>query len=169
MLMFTCMAFAQTDNQNLNVAKEKKKYETVGLSYYGYKGANNYGIFGQTQGAKGWGIEYAFRSSFKKYGNYSLDLGVNYSLGLYKSEDISCFLTLGVGLSYRFFKAPKIDKNGKQKDKFDLESDVFANPRFKVFYKDFMVSLGYSLCSYTYHFGKDYRSEGLFISVGYNI
>lgn len=169
MLAVTSIMLAQTENLDSCVIKEKKSLKTIGASYYGYKGANNYGIFFQEKWSKGWGTEMSFRSCFKKYGNYSFDLGINYSYNLFEANDFRCSVTMGTGFSYRFYIAPEMDKKGNISDKFKNTTDIFLDPRLCFYYQDFMFTLGYSLCSNEWRFGKKERADGLLLSIGYCI
>lgn len=73
-------------------------------------------------------MEMGFRSSFKEYGNYSVDWGGNYSFLLYQEGDIHCFLTLGADASYRFYKKPKVDKKGKVSHELGSATAHFCRP-----------------------------------------
>ena len=169
LLSLVCSGFAQTSDFDSEDAGKSTIKNFVGLSYHGFKGANNFGVFAQTlkSNLKGWGMEYEFRSSFKKYGNYSIDWGVNYSFLLYHEGDIHCLLTLGAGPSFRLYKEPKVDKKGNISHKLKLTSDVFADPRISLIYKSFMLNVGYSMCSNQLRFDNDNRADGLLLGLGY--
>lgn len=169
LLLLVSSGFAQTSDFS-NEDERKTTFEkAIGLSYHSFKGANNFGFFSQMLNSKmkGWGLEWGFRSSFKEYGNYSVDFGPNYSFLLYQKGDIHCLLTLGAGLSYRFYKKPEVDKKGNVSHKLGFTVDVIADPRVCLIYKRLMLNIGYSMCSNEWRFDNDNRADGLLLEVGF--
>ena len=169
LLSLVSTGFAQTSDFSNEDGRKTTIKNAVGLSYHSFKGANNFGIFAQMLNPKmkGWGMEMGFRSSFKEYGNYSVDWGANYSLLLYQENDIHCLLTLGAGFSFRFYKKPEVDKKGNVSHKLGSATDIFADPRICLIYKRLMFIIGYSMCSNQWRFDNDNRADGLLLGVGY--
>lgn len=169
LLSLVSSGFAQTSDSNNEDGSNTTIKNAAGLSYHSFKGANNFGVFVQSLNSKmkGWGLEMGFRSSFKEYGNYNVDWGINYSFLLYQEGDFHCLLTLGAGLSYRFYKEPKVDKKGNVSHKLSSTADIFADPRICLIYKRFMLNVGYSMCSNQWRFDNDNRADGVLLGVGY--
>lgn len=131
-----------TATDKKNVSKDIKTY---GLMFWtfddGNKGSENYGYFSESLTYNGLGTEFAIRTVFKKYSNYNTELGLNYTLGIYRDENIAMMLIGSFSpLSLRLQDTYDFDK-GNYKTCLYWDSYFSVRSSFK-FWK-FGISLGY--------------------------
>ena len=159
------------DGQNVSNDDEEETLGIFNLVYYGFDGFQNYGISDYWLNPNSIGFEFNIRMNFKKYGNYNIDLGPNYSFKLWGQDNKKLFLTAAVGPSFRVQDVPEIsyDSNGrmKEKSKRKCKFDLFANARLAFNVGHFTLSAGYFLWGAEFKFEKGYKSDGFNVALGY--
>ncbi len=138
-----------------------------GLGFYSYDGMENYSLSFGAYNFNGFGLGMNLRSNFKfkdHQNTYNADLVINYSMGVYKNEDVMVLLTPEVGPS---FASRTIYEDGKAKDKFYV--DGFVGIKATVVYKILVLSAGYHIWAPKWKFGKDEKADGFYAQLGVNI
>lgn len=139
------------------------------VSYYSFDGFENWGVNLNFMKLNKFGGEVGYRMNFKSHGNYNVDLGLNYSIKLYKGDNTKIFLTPSIGASLRMQDQLKLEeKNGKLqedwKEKFFV--DGYAQARLFISYKNIGISVGYFGWAPEFKFG-DNLAHGFVGSIGY--
>jgi len=140
----------QFDNSYLSDTTEEKEklpkdLKTSGLMLWvfddGYDAVENYGYFTEALTYNGFGAEFAIRTRFKKYANYNMELGLNYTLGVYRDENMALMLIASwAPLSIRTQKTYDVEL-GRYKSGFYLDTYFSLRTSFNVW--KVAVSLGY--------------------------
>lgn len=125
--------------------KLPKNLKTIGLMLWafddGYDAVENYGIFTEALTNNGFGAEFAIRTRFKEYANYNMELGLNYTLGVLRDENMALMLIASwAPLSIRTQKTYDVELKG-YKSGFYLDTYFSVRTSFKVL--KVAVSLGY--------------------------
>ena len=155
-----------------SVKESNNDYETffpAQFVFLTFDGGNNYGIAVSQYTPNGIGFDWLTRASFKKYGNFNMDLAVNYSFLLSQNDDLSLFLTASIGPSFRMQDVQEYDFYAqKEKDKTKYYIDGVINPRLLLKYKKLTLSAGYFYWAPQFKFSKkDGGMGGLSLSLGY--
>lgn len=160
---------AQESKTNVsNVSNESTVFSTVGLGYYDFDGMENYGITIQGYTVNGVSLDIAIRANFEEHGNVNGDFGLNYTFGLYQKDDLGLYLTLAAGPSFRTQdQLDGFDKHDNPNYKSKFMVDGFVNGRLSVKYKNIMLSGGYYYWAPKFKFGKDYKVDGVNVTLAY--
>ena len=155
-----------------SVKESNNDYETffpAQFVFLTFDGGNNYGIAVSQYTPNGIGFDWLTRASFKEYGNYNMDLAVNYTFLLSQNDDLSLFLTASIGPSFRMQDVQEYDFDAqKEKDKTKYYIDGVINPRLLLKYKKLTLSAGYFYWAPQFKFSKkDGGTGGLSLSLGY--
>ncbi|GEM_PF-2590948 len=140
-----------------------------GLSFYSFKGGENYGSTATFVNSNNIGFEFAYRMSFKSHGNLSIDVGPNFSFKLWKQSDTAIFLTPSIGGSLRVQdEFTELDKRNNPKYSTKIKFDIYANPRLILFYKRVFISAGYYMWAAEAKFEDPYLLHGFQAGLGIN-
>lgn len=145
--------------KNSNTATQSEDDSDVsnaGINYYSFDGFENWGINADYMSLNKFGGGFAVRMNFKDHGNINVDLGINYSIKLYKGENTTIFLTPSIGPSLRMQDQLTLkEKNGKiqeeWKEKFLF--DGYAQARLYLTYQRVGISAGYFAWAPEFKFG----------------
>lgn len=141
------------------------EFAIAGISYYSFDGFDNWGIGSTRINPNGLGMDFGLRASFEEHGNFSWDLGLNYSFKLVTNGSTKAFLTLAAGPSFRM--QDQIDLETGEWDSGKFLFDAFANARLAVCFDKIYASVGYFLWAPKFKFDGDYRADGFNITIGY--
>lgn len=141
--------------------KNDRDINTCGLMLWMFSSEGetyeNYGMTTEALTYNGFGVEAGFRTVFKEHGNYNIELGINYSLGLYKNEGTAVMLVGSWGpLSLR--KQDTYDAN-KGRYKMSVFLDTYVSARMTVKMGNFALTGGYIY--WVPKWGVDIGSDGL--------
>lgn len=169
-----------TDEKIQKDIEEKSSFSVVSFNFYTFKGINNFGVSYNYISPNSIGLEYAFRSQFKNGGNYSLDIGINWSFQLWKEDKMSLFFTPALGISLRLQKVMEIKSKyhydssirrgytvQELEEETKIKVDPYFNPRVIFRYDHFAVSAGYYMWAQEAKFKDGYLGHGFQASVGY--
>jgi len=143
-----------------------KDITNYGLMYWGFDGYKNYGVFAESITYNNVGVEMAGRTKFEKHSNFNWELGLNYSLGLFRQENSALLVTASFSpLSVRF------------QDEYDYKRDKYKNKVYFDAYYSIRLSLklgcfaltgGYFYWAPKWDFGKDQKMDGFCIGLMYS-
>lgn len=139
---------------------------TYGLGFFSYDGFENYGLSSGLYKFNGVGMGLNFRANFKKReeSTYNSDILLNYSIGLYKNEDVMFMITPEIGPS---LGSRSVYEDGKVKDKMFI-IDGFVGIKATVIYKKLVLSAGYHIWAPKWKFGKDEKADGFYAQLGFD-
>lgn len=137
-----------------------------GLGFFSYDGFENYGLSGGLYKFNGVGMTYNIRSNYKFKDNQNTsnaDWLLNFSMGIYKNEDVMFMITpeIGPSLGSRY-----VYEDGKVKDKMFI--DGFVGIKATVIYKKLVLSAGYHIWAPKWKFGKDEKADGFYAQLGFD-
>ncbi len=145
---------------------EKETLTFADFSFFSYDHMENYGIGMHNYTFNGFGMGIVFRCKlkFNDSENMNGDLTFNYSFGAYQNEHSKVMITAEAGPSF----ASRKDYNdkGELKDKFFV--DGFIGIKVIGTYDRFALSAGYQFWAPKFKFGKDYKQDGFYASIGYS-
>lgn len=150
----------------------KSAQTTVGVGAWFYDGMQNYGLYLSYYTINGWALNMNFRSSFKKYGNYNLDLALlGYSARVWGNGDADLLVSAVAGPSLRSNKVVDgVNKaTGELKEDFKMFVDAYIAASVMLRYKKITVTAGYDVWGLQFKFSKGNRGNGFYAAVGYNI
>ena len=150
----------------------KSAQTTVGAGAWFYDGMQNYGLYLSYYTINGWALNMNFRSSFKKYGNYNLDLALlGYSARVWGNGDADLLVSAVAGPSLRSNKVVDgVNKaTGELKEDFKMFVDAYIAASVMLRYKKITVTAGYDVWGLQFKFSKGNRGNGFYAAVGYNI
>ena len=132
----------------------------------------NYGLYLSYYTINGWALNMNFRSSFKKYGNYNLDLALlGYSARVWGNGDADLLVSAVAGPSLRSNKV--VDgvnmATGEMKEDFKMFVDAYIAASVMLRYKKITLTAGYDVWGLQFKFSKGNRGNGFYAAVGYNI
>ena len=174
----------QTSNQPIKTNKNSIGY--FGVSYFTFDGFENWGLSLGSLKSNDFGFDGNLRTNFETHGNYNVDLGPNFSFGLYSKDKSNIFLTLGAGLSIRMqdeYKGSEVVEKqhhslalGNYTTTYTVENwdenkfffDAYLNARLTITYDWLAISGGYFYWAPKFKFGSDYKCDGWMISIGGN-
>lgn len=146
---------------------ENETLSFVDLSYFSYDHFENYGIGYHFYTFNGFGMGLTWRSQlkFNDGDNLNGDLTFNYAFGAYQNEHTKIMIAAEAGPSFGSRK--EYDKDDeKLKDKFFI--DGFVGIKAIGTYDRFALSVGYQIWAPKFKFGKDYKQDGFYASIGYS-
>lgn len=147
--------------------KENAFYSSWGLSFYSFKGGENYGTTSTFIKSNNVGFEFAIRTDFKSHSNYNMDLGLNYSFYLWGQDKTMLFFTPSAGLSLRIQDVlDNINKYGREEYKTKFYLDVYANPRLNLMINRVHLSVGYYMWAAEAKFEDPYLLHGFQAGIG---
>lgn len=162
---------SSAEDQNTSKEAEEESIVSMNLVYYGFDDYSNYGLSDYFINPNGVGMDLNIRMNFKEYGNYSFELGPNYSFKLWGQNKTKLFLTAAVGPSVRMADALKIttDSKGKvhKESVTKVKFDMFANVRLTFNAGRLVLSAGYFMWSPEFKFGEKSRMDGFNVALGY--
>lgn len=143
------------------------------VAYYNFDGDSNYGISVYGMNPNHVGVDFNIRLNFEKYGNYNVDLCLNYSFKLWGENGTKLLLVPSVGPSFRMQDRPKVDYNErtgnvKKESKTEYKFDLVANPRLALCANRFTFSVGYFLWGAEFKLKKGYKADGFNVALGYS-
>lgn len=162
-----------TENYTYNLDQGTKTYDKsqtdfsfMGLAYYNFDGVSCYGLTGSCITPYSIGLDMGIRSSLKDKAPFNYDFGINYSYPFVNENDVSAFLVIGGGPSFRGQEV----YNEKGDTEIKMFIDAFIYPRLVFRYKKLFLSAGYFYWAPQFKFGKDDGGVGGFsASLGLNI
>lgn len=156
-------------SESTDTSKKEEMLGIYNLAYYNFSdvvGKCNYGISTYFLRPNGIGGEFNIRLTFKKYGNYSVDLGPNYTFKLWGNDNSKLLFTVAAGPSIRKQEVLKYSSSYREETKDRWYVDLFINPRIGFNYKGVVISGGYFLWTHKFKFGKDERIDGFNVALG---
>lgn len=151
---------------NLNNKNIVREIGTIGLGYWTYDGYENYGIQASHLAYNGWATEFNIRFSFKKYGNYNVDLALlGYSFGVTELDNGAFYIAFVAGPSMRLQTLYNW-KDDKDTEKFFIDFYGAASLNLELGDR-FLIKAGYNLWSGQFKFKKEYNNDGVYVSLGY--
>lgn len=143
-----------------------KNITNYGLMYWGFDGYENYGFFSESIAYNNIGVEMAGRTKFEKHSNFNWELGLNYSLGLFRQDNSALMLTASFSpLSVRSQEEYNY-KSGKNSTKTYL--DAYYSIRLSLKLGCVALTGGYFYWAPKWEFGKDYKMDGFCIGLMYS-
>ena len=170
---YTTPVTEETIQQDL---EEKSSFYVISFDYFTFKGIDNFGVSFSIIKPNTLGLKYSFRSQFKKYGNYSFDIGFNWAFQLWKQDNMALYFVPALGASMRIQSVPKMgttyDKNLKKivqslQDESEFGVDPYFNPSLIFKYDKLVLSAGYYLWSIKAKFSDGYLKHGFQAGIGY--
>lgn len=164
----TTKAQSTVENNNLN-------FEETSIGYWGFDGMSNYGASWNRYGLRNsYGSELNIRSDFKRYSNYSVDVGINRILPFSTKDTNKLFVVGAIGPSLRWQKIPDVKFNattGKttENTKSKLFLDFFVSARVMYVPGKFRLSAGLFLWDAQFKFDSDFMNLGIAASIGYDL
>lgn len=149
--------------ENHSDTNDRKGY--YGLGFFSYDGGENYGLSFGGYIFNDVGMGFNLRANFKKReeSTYNSDILLNYSIGLYKNEDVMFMITPEIGPS---LGSRSVYEDGKVKDKMFI--DGFVGIKATVIYKKLVLSAGYHIWAPKWKFGKDEKADGFYAQLGFD-
>ncbi|MBR6716047.1 MAG: hypothetical protein IKI83_06325 [Prevotella sp.] len=146
---------------------EKETLSFIDLNFFSYDHFENYGLGFHFYNFNGFGMGVTLRSKWKlnDSDNFNGDLTLNYSFGVYQNENTKVMLCAEAGPSLGSRKT--YNDEGKLEDKFFI--DGFIGIKAIATYNRFAISAGYQFWAPKFKFGKDYKQDGFYATLGYSI
>lgn len=137
-----------------------------GLMYWGFDGYENYGIFSESITYNGFGLEMSGRTKFAKHSNFNCELGLNYSLGIYRQENTAIMLTASVcPLSIRWQDEYYYETNKYIKKVF---LDAYYGIRLSIKLGCVAITGGYFYWAPKWEHSSEYKSDGFCVGLMYS-
>ncbi len=156
-------------NDNDNIAElEDDVAGGIGIGYWSYDGGETYGLQITSLGYNSWAGEFNLRYSFGDVKLCNVDFAfLGYSFGLTDNEDYAIYLALvaGPSLGYRYVYDVE---SQKEKEKYYLDGYAAASVHMQISRK-FYIKGGYQIWAPQFKFGKDYRAEGFYVAIGFDV